>query len=125
MKATIELRSRLNELGVRYETSDESEHTTRVRINGKLIQFYELAGSISVTVMMPDFEDANAEPMTAEQAIEATVGEMVCSRVFHPNRTSASGPRYTCSVCGYGASDRRWLYCPKCGRMYTDDGEPR
>lgn len=41
-----------------------------------------------------------------------------CRRVYHPNRSYASGPQYTCSACGYGASDDRWAYCPKCGCKY-------
>lgn len=43
-----------------------------------------------------------------------------CKRVYHPNRSRVSGPRYTCSVCGYGASDDRWAYCPKCGYKYLN-----
>ncbi len=43
------------------------------------------------------------------------LSEDECTRVPHPKRTF--GPVYTCSVCGYGVSDDRWVYCPKCGSL--------
>ena len=39
-----------------------------------------------------------------------------CKRIYHPNRITKT---CTCSNCGYGASDERWAYCPKCGHKYV------
>lgn len=41
---------------------------------------------------------------------------VTCKRVYHPNRITKT---CTCSNCGYGASDERWAYCPKCGHKYV------
>ena len=46
-----------------------------------------------------------------------------CRRIYHPNRSYVSGPQYTCSECGYGASDDRWNFCPKCGSEYQNTKE--
>lgn len=46
----------------------------------------------------------------------AKVGAGTCKRVYHPNRITKT---CTCSNCGYGASDERWAYCPKCGHKYV------
>lgn len=48
------------------------------------------------------------------------VPERTCERTYHPNRSRASGPQLTCSECGYGASDDRWAFCPKCGARYEN-----
>jgi len=50
------------------------------------------------------------------ESIAATVGAGTCKRVYHPNRITKT---CTCSNCGYGASDERWAYCPKCGHKYV------
>ena len=48
--------------------------------------------------------------------LNATLGAGTCKRVYHPNRITKT---CTCSNCGYGASDERWAYCPKCGHKYV------
>jgi rubrerythrin len=59
---------------------------------------------------------------TPDEAIAriATLGSETCERTYHPNRSRASGPQLTCSECGYGASDDRWAFCPKCGARYEN-----
>lgn len=69
-------------------------------------------------------EPGKLTPITEEMLrdvadrIESEATRGTCRRVYHPRRTRASGPQYTCSACGYGASDDRWRYCPKCGSEY-------
>lgn len=53
---------------------------------------------------------------TPEQFMNMLVGAGTCKRIYHPNRITRN---YTCSNCGYGASDERWAYCPKCGHKYV------
>lgn len=120
MSATDELRAELTRLGIDYESNEDNACTTRVRMDGKLFEFYELGERFSTMTLLPDFSQQGdgASALTVDEAIEATVGKAVCQRVYHPKRTRSSGPQYTCSACGYGASDYRWSYCPKCGRKY-------
>ena len=52
--------------------------------------------------------------------VNATVGAGTCKRVYHPNRLARN---CTCSNCGYGASDERWAYCPKCQARIKEETE--
>lgn len=59
---------------------------------------------------------ATCEPvLTIEQAIAATLGSGTCTRVKSGTKPDGS-PRYRCSNCKYGIGDKRWSYCPNCGR---------
>lgn len=118
MSVTEELRKELARRGIGYETDEKSACVTRVRADGRLFVFYELGERLTTMTLIPDLSGDDVNALTVEQAIDATVGGFACNRVYHPNRTRASGPQYTCSECGYGASDDRWEYCPKCGRKY-------
>lgn len=119
MNATEELRNELARRGIECETTDDG--VTRVMVDGRLVTYYEIGERFSVMTLSPDFSQGDdLSALTVEQAIETTFGG-TCQRVRHPHRTRASGPQYTCSKCGYGASDFRWAYCPKCGRKYSEE----
>lgn len=121
MSVTEELRSELVRRGIGYDTVEENDAVTRVYLDGKLVEFFELGDRLTTMTLAPDFMQGRTEALTVEEAIEATVDEAVCQRVYHPHRMRGSGPQYTCSKCGYGASDFRWAYCPKCGRKYSEE----
>lgn len=109
-KPTDELRARLDELGVEYDTYDlpNGEHGVSW-IDGNGIEWETVQRG-------ENFEIHALQLVTPEQAIAATVGAETCKRVYHPNRITKT---CTCSNCGYGASDERWAYCPKCGHKYV------
>lgn len=60
--------------------------------------------------------DWNDVACAMADAIDAIAGVGTCRRIYHPNRITKT---CTCSNCGYGASDERWAYCPKCGHKYV------
>lgn len=74
--------------------------------------------SIKVDTTMPEAAREMRHAADTIDELRERLALKTCRRVYHPNRTMASGPQYTCSVCGYGASDDRWLHCPKCGCEY-------
>ena len=114
MGVTDELRSLLDELGIEWiETApDETRWFSTVlngnvsarRVNDKLVLFtgYKL--------------------ITPEQSIAATLGAGTCRRVRgHRSYRTQGGYRIECSECGYGLADRRYRYCPNCGRRVVSE----
>ena len=43
-----------------------------------------------------------------------------CKRVKRGTKMDGS-PKLRCSECGYGIGDKRWLYCPNCGRKVVSE----
>ena len=109
MTLTDELCVRLNELGIEYTTYDTIANEA-VIWTGSVCNWIALPSEYGLAVAV--YKDY----LTPEQAIAATVGAGTCKRVYHPNRITKT---CTCSNCGYGASDERWAYCPKCGHKYV------
>ena len=63
---------------------------------------------------------------TPDDAIEriATLGKETCHRIRgHRSYRTQGGYRIECSECGYGLADRRYRYCPNCGRRIVEVGE--
>ena len=118
MTPTELLRDKLDEMGVEC-TFDDSDDYEIVEWQGSYNLWWQF-------VYDPDEEEPYGElrlleaggstHLTTEQAIAATVSAGTCKRIYHPNRITKT---CTCSNCGYGASDERWAYCPKCGHKYV------
>ena len=108
---TDEIRARLDELGVEY-TANDAKHVKETcwPYMGELMAVFAEYDNGTTRFVCDTW------CFTPEQAIAATVGAGTCKRVYHPNRITKT---CTCSNCGYGASDERWAYCPKCGHKYV------
>lgn len=53
-----------------------------------------------------------------------TLGAGTCHRIRgHRSYRTQGGYRIECSECGYGLADRRYHYCPNCGRRIMEVGE--
>lgn len=110
---TMRLRMLLDDMGV--EHVDDDDNVTVVHLDDRQIQYYEMVDTFTMRAVFPDYSKTDARPLTYKDAIAKTLG-MVCER---KRSGTQSGPRYMCSNCNYGASDKRWNYCPKCGRKYA------
>lgn len=47
--------------------------------------------------------------------------ERTCHRVWRKQKIRQN--KATCSECGYGITDSRFNYCPKCGARITEEDE--
>ena len=119
MTATDELRRLLDERGVEYTTNDgEYVKETCWPYMGELMAAFA------------EFEFGKTRfacdtwCFTPEQAIDATLGAGTCRRVRgHRSYRTQGGYRIECSGCGYGLADRRYRYCPNCGRRIVEVSE--
>lgn len=107
MSATDELRRLLDERGVEWDYGIGGETTTEfVTSSGLALSFMDWRDRLTCTTLL-----------IPEQVIEATLGRGTCRRVSG-NRSyrTQGGYRIECSECGYGLADKRYRYCPNCGR---------
>ena len=66
--------------------------------------------------------DVSLRQVTPEQAIAATLGTGTCRRIRgHRSYRTQGGYRIECSECGYGLADRRYHFCPNCGKKVVDE----
>ena len=119
MSATDELRRLLDERGVEHHDMQYS-YATEVWWGGesfggggdKFTAYEQTDGLICLE--MAD--------LTPEQAIAATLGRGECHRVRGRKSYRAyGGYRIECSECGYGLADKRYHFCPNCGRHIKED----
>ena len=111
MSATEELRRLLDERGAEWDYGITGATTTRFDVNGVDLTFTPMRdGLVCSTILTP------------EQAIAATMGRGTCRRVRGRKSYRAyGGYRIECSACGYGLADKRYHFCPNCGRKVVDE----
>lgn len=82
-------------------------------------------------------EDTNIEDRPDEMAVLDSIlfrcwqmgwldrlGAGTCRRVRgHRSYRTQGGYRIECSECGYGLADKRYHYCPRCGRRIMEVDE--
>ena len=119
MTATDELRRLLDDRGVVW-TANDGEHVKET--------CWPYMGEL--TAAFAEFDNGTTRfacdtwCFTPEQAIAATLGAGTCRRVRgHRSYRTQGGYRIECSECGYGLADRRYRYCPNCGRRIVDVSE--
>jgi hypothetical protein len=109
---TDELRAKLDELGVEYDTYDlpNGEHGLSW-IDGNDIEW-------EVVQQGENFRIHALQLVTPEQAIAATVGAGTCELINAADDLGEGTSSCMCSKCGYTALDDWWdefKCCPNCG----------
>ena len=121
MSATDELRRMLDERGVEWKGYKPNPwtDTTAWDIDASDPRREVEAGFIEFDTGVTLLRFWNATP---EQAIDATLGAGTCRRIRgHRSYRTQGGYRIECSECGYGLADRRYRYCPNCGRKVVGE----
>ena len=127
MSATDELRRLLDERGIRWKRvrghkSNGTSWHDRYGSYVEAVQEYAWDGGEFPEGKM--VVRRGPAYMTPEQAVAATLGAGTCRRVRgHRSYRTQGGYRIECSECGYGLADRRYRYCPNCGRRIVEVGE--
>lgn len=113
MTATDEVRRLLDERGVEWFESVTRKGLTWIYRDGKAIRFHP---------WQPNTLKVSMFDLTPEQAIAATLWIGECRRVRGRKSYRAyGGYRIECSECGYGLADKRYHFCPNCGRKIKED----
>ena len=109
MTATEELRRLLDERGVEW-TDGGMFHRTHWVIDGVYHTAFEQDGKLYLQLSIG--------PLTAEQAIAATLGPGTCHNVHEPPKDTTfwPAPHFKCSECGATHVSMEYVfYCPNCG----------
>ena len=68
--------------------------------------------------MLREFNESSWQAIADD--LNATLDTGTCKRVKRGTKMDGS-PKLRCSECGYGIGDKRWFYCPKCGRKVVSE----